>query len=1025
MQASDEISLKEYLHQLSKRVKDPPCIDAYDEFLIKVWDFFSLRVSAEEYYESHRNVAKSKRGPLPVSWTLLRDTWRTGGPPEQIITVISKRNFNELNAILGNLRKVLNRVRQKVPIGRVQQLDAHCLRWLTRQPGYSAVEKGGSRQEILGVVRVENYNTLENRVLKDFLRRCLALSTMYLRRYDKEVFRDHVNVKSVRRFRNMCLSGLDMPEFGKITDINEVPQPNYVLQQDRLYSKIWRAYCSIIRQEDVAEKLWDRRDVVDDLYEKCNANIELHCSPYAKFDTPLWVCELDGRSPILEAPIWRNEIADIRVSSPNPEESSHKIGQTTIVDFAFPWDDRDELLYPAHHPNARPILQNKHKPSLEEGETVSIREILRKKDLERLGDYFRQLYGLLGGSQWVILVPDHWESAWLESVIREAIQNVLPRKRVFLLWRSIAAVLGGLEKNAVSAKNVVVADGFSNTSYNGVSIRFMKEKKTRRSLPQRASVRLHGNPEKCRGELRFRLDRPISDRRAIEALGEVHSSRLCVGYLNANNFVAQEKGVVYSTKDEFLIEGVRRFLKETEDNKVSYFDERDALSLVVQNRAEEVEFKVLVEHEECSPGGMAYLGPRLRGGCLLKGSCKVSLNLLEGFQEDDAPLKTLSETLDEKAPEDQDMFFQAEMIPGQGLTTVLFSADFLKKARPLDMTRLEEAGYTKAKIEREMKRHFPPVMPFVEASYDLWQSVKVPAVHYMNHGDLNVDTELFYKPRPYFASNETAVGLPGLSPCGNHHFNPETMSPIDRLKRENVFGNAPGHEFPSDEFDWDKLFSRMASDYANGRNVIRLIAWTYQSENPIFENVREQIYRSYVMRGEPLRPEAFSFCANCYNAGDARLEKILKRALTNIASSDPNQNEYRLVYNVLQFRPETIEKIDSSLCERAFMRIYKVYNTTSFIGHDGFLHRGGNATRLIGYLLKCMLFLLHRRRYDPSFMLRSESWQPSGFLARTIPVRRYANGLEYSSQRAHEQLRESFLNYVRGHGTIEGIPMGD
>ena len=125
MTVKDDISLREYLHLLAKRVKDPPCIDSYDEFLIKVWDFFSLRVAAERYYDAHRHVAYSRHGALPISWEDLRKTWQTVGPPEQPITLIAKRNYNDVNSLVSNLRKVLNRVRQKVAIARVQQVDAH------------------------------------------------------------------------------------------------------------------------------------------------------------------------------------------------------------------------------------------------------------------------------------------------------------------------------------------------------------------------------------------------------------------------------------------------------------------------------------------------------------------------------------------------------------------------------------------------------------------------------------------------------------------------------------------------------------------------------------------------------------------------------------------------------------------------------------------------------------------------------------------------------------------------------------
>ena len=155
MQVSEDISLREYLHLLERRIKDAPCLDRYDEFLIKVGEFFALRATAEVNYSRNLHRAYSKHGALPISWEQVRDTWSKSGPPEQIITRIAKKYFNDVNMLLGNMRKVLNRVRQKVALGRVQQVDSHCLRWLTRQPGLTPAEKGGARQEILGVVRVE------------------------------------------------------------------------------------------------------------------------------------------------------------------------------------------------------------------------------------------------------------------------------------------------------------------------------------------------------------------------------------------------------------------------------------------------------------------------------------------------------------------------------------------------------------------------------------------------------------------------------------------------------------------------------------------------------------------------------------------------------------------------------------------------------------------------------------------------------------------------------------------------------
>ena len=1019
MVVNDDISLGDYIRLLARRVKDPPCIDRYDEFLIKVWDFFSLRVAAEKYFDSHKHVAYSRHGALPVTWELLRDTWRTVGPPEQTITLIAKRNYNDVNALIGNLRKILNRIRQKVAIARVQQVDAHCLRWLIRQPGKTPAEKGGSRQEILGVVRVENYNTLENRVLKDFMRRCIGLSTMYLRHYDKPAYRDHVNVRAVARFKNLCIGGLSAQEFESVQEISDLQQPNYVLQQDRLYSKIWTSYCDILRQEDIAEKLWSRRAEIDDLYSRCNAGIALHCDNAARYNTPLWVNVIDGKKDILECPIWHNETNDSPVTEPSPPESD-----VQAIDFTFPWDGRDELVVASNHRNARPFIQNPHRPSLEPGEVISLQEILRQRNESKLREYFRQLYALIGGSRWIILVPDDWDSRWLESVIRS--HPFLTRDKVFLLWRSIAAALGFMERRKFNHKDsIVVVDGYAVPFYNAVELRFMNEPNTGRVLPQRSSVRLHGSGTPNCQDVRFICGCSFSDQSSVFKIGGLSALRIGIGLLSEKNFVQQDNSFVYARKDNLLVDGVGRYLADEALGLVSYFDERDALSLVVQNRAEEVEFKILVEHDECSPGGRPYRGALMRGGALQAGASRLALNLLEGEHRDDEPLKEMKVVLEQKTPEATDIFFEAMLTPGQGLASILFKADFLEKPLPLDLTELKTSDNTKSRIEREMKRHFPPVMPYVEASEDIWKSVKFSTLHYLQSGIPPNETGLFYHPQPYWGSVDPN-GQTSFRRFGHDRFFDDTkMSPVDLLKRENVFGNAPGHEYPTSDFDWSSLFRRLAYDYRRGKDVLRMIAWTYQYKNTEFEFIRKELHSRYVQKLQALSIVEYTFCSNCFGKGDKRITDILRHVLERIAGNVATENELRLTYNLLQFHPEAVEPISSELCEKAFMRIYRSYNTYQFLGYDGYLQRGGQATKMIGYFLKCMLFLLHRRRFDSGFLYRSEDWQPSGFLSQSIPVRRYASGQEYPTQRAHERLRVSFLNYVRGHGTIDGIPIGD
>lgn len=1043
MATIDDTTLREYLRL--QRKKAPPCIDEYDMFWLQLCTFFELRSAAEDFFVKHRYLARSRSGALPLPWVEIKRVLDNGGPPEQPITRIAKANFADVDELIRNLRKVLSRVREKVNIGRVQQVDAQCLRWLTRQPGRNAIEKAGSKQEILGVVRVENYNTLENRVLKDFMERCFSLASKYLR--DNENihngrWKGHATLKMVSRFRNLCSAGLSLEVMGSVRSLAEMPQPNYVLQQDRLYSKIWKAYCVLLRQEDVAEKLWGRRGEVDELYNKCTGGVAKHCSPRAKYHTNIWFNEIDGRKHLVENPCWENELALADIVEPELPRD-----EVCIVDFAAVWDDRTELIYPKDHPNAYPYIKNSHRPSLDAvAEVASLQNILLNNDDQKLKDYLRSYYGLIGGKEWIVLTPDNWSSEWIDKVVR-ARPAALLSSRVFMLWRSIAAVLGsdfGLRRNG---KTVMVHDCFQFPFVNHCLIKYVRggvENGNGATLPQRASKILHG--ENCQeGERRFWLREKHGDGKLDQELSHVGDEHLHVGL-----------GSPEENRHNILVRGAMRYVEARDQGVVCYYDELDPLWLVVQNRAEEVEFKVLIEHNECHPGGKEYVGERIHGGRLQMSSRKVSLNLLWGHQSDTAKLKQVEQDLDEPIERDTDMHFEARVTPGQGLATIMFTAAFIKEPRPIELQNMKDTDLTKARIEREMKRHFPPVMPYVEASREAWDIILPALRDYARTGKL-IDNGLFAKAQSYWGVvNPSARASSGMRRYGVfRQFDPATMSPIDRLKRENVFGNNPSNRYPDPDVKYDKLFKWLASKYQADQRVLRLIAWTYQYDCQDFESIREKLHHQYVELCGSLDGAAISFCSNNFAIGDGRVGDMLKVALDHVSNGSCALDELRLLYNLMQFNPNALAMCGSELCEKAFDVFVVMFND-----HRQFYNRnrsataycwaGQAATQRVGYIIKCLLFILHRRRFDQSFLKEPHGWvsvrragangevetmlEPPGLLNEPLPVQhRFSEVLncevdEYGPKTTlpgHEEMRKSFIKYVNGEGKIEGIPLGD
>ena len=967
------------------RVKDPPKDDEYDALILMVWEFFSLRVRAENYFEQHKHVAKSSRGALPLPWREIKAEFERSGPPETMLTLIAKRHYGTIDTLIGNIRKVLKREREKVPIGREQQVDSHCLRWLTRQPGYAPVEKAGARQEILGVVRRENFDTLENRVLKDFLQRCLALSSMYLRKYEQTWPNDE-NVIKVKRLKGLCIGALNLPVFEKVKAIADLPQPNYVLQQDRLYSRIWGEYLKILREEDVAERMWNLRREVEDCYNKLHDRVGEHCSPCAKYDTPIWFNELDGRNSIVEAPIWDNVTLPSPVVEPDvPKE------EVVAIDLTNPWDGRDELVIPNNHPNARPFIQNPHRPSREPGKILRLEQILEDKDAEHLSDYFRHLHGILGGKRWIVLVPDHWDAAWLERVIGARPPDIGSRSNFFLLWRSVAAALGYAPFREIKAgESLLVKDAYHKGKCNGVILRFMDDGNGE-AIPQRASLRLHGEnaPE---SEIRFATGETSGEMPLMKKLERKCSFVVQCGYLTNDN--------------DWLIDGARYFDEKRHANETAYFDEMDALSIVATNQAEEVFFKTLVKHDEYYPGGKKYEGERLSPGRLHHGERELRLYLAEGTPTNDSKLNEKIVEFETTTKDEEEVFCQAEMTPGQGLATVNVTASFLERPIRLDLLTMTLSDMTLIRIERELKRHFPPTMPYVEASKELWEEAQEKLSQYLNDNIVNKwTTSAFYMPRDYFSVE-------------GRFFDERTMSPIDRLKRENVFGNNPSNSLPIPNLNYSTLFSKLIKDYAAGKDVLRLIAWTYQSDNAMLESIRKSLYEKYVVMHGKMAYTEISFCSNNFADDDERIPEMISEALDRIISGRHQDDDYRLVYNLLQFHPTAASKLESDKCRRAFITIWKIRFTEEAFYENtlwGLCWKGPDATMLAGFMIKAMLFLLHRRRYDPDFLKPKFEWRPNGFFGKGIPRRSDA-------QRQHEATRLALIEYVNGRGTLEGIP---
>ena len=218
-----------------------------------------------QFFDDLIEETKKAMRPNKLPWSKVEgifEQFRTdrSEPRMALIVDISHRMSGLLPVFVNAARKILLRERCMLPATRVAETDTASLQWFVRQPGDTIVQKAGAnRHRLLGVARRECFDTLENRVLKDFLFRCAVEGGRYLK---TEVEGNPSLLQSkratgVRKYRHMCAELHQVSHLKEVSAPPPVPRPNYVLQNDFRYKQIWHHYMKLLRREDEEDCLWD------------------------------------------------------------------------------------------------------------------------------------------------------------------------------------------------------------------------------------------------------------------------------------------------------------------------------------------------------------------------------------------------------------------------------------------------------------------------------------------------------------------------------------------------------------------------------------------------------------------------------------------------------------------------------------------------------------------------------------------------------------------------------------------------
>lgn len=192
--------------------------------------------------------------------------------PESLIVEIARNAPGAISSIVAGPRMVLMREHTEVPLDKIQEMDTFSLVDLARRPGRTVAMKAGPKQRLMALTRRETADTVENRVVMDFILRSARSARQYVDEmcarcprkeacllHDPVVEKDcpSERVKLVAAYSRHCAAWIRSGAFAEVTHLKEPrTRPNYVLQQNIRYVKVWKYYLKLLRLEDVEEDVW-------------------------------------------------------------------------------------------------------------------------------------------------------------------------------------------------------------------------------------------------------------------------------------------------------------------------------------------------------------------------------------------------------------------------------------------------------------------------------------------------------------------------------------------------------------------------------------------------------------------------------------------------------------------------------------------------------------------------------------------------------------------------------------------------
>lgn len=218
---------------------------------------------AQHFWETAALRDPRTLAPLPrLLSDVLRDLPADGAHPRplpaDLLSLAASELARPLSRILTNPTSRVTRNHVMQPVHALREVDARSMAWLAQRPGRTIREKLGGRPHALGVVRPMSVETRENRVVRRLLGTLWAQLEPRLASH-RSFAPAPERLAELEELERLCTSRLRASDLANVSPADHV-SANNVLLDHADYSRVWRLWQLMRRQQEVLPGLWGRAE---------------------------------------------------------------------------------------------------------------------------------------------------------------------------------------------------------------------------------------------------------------------------------------------------------------------------------------------------------------------------------------------------------------------------------------------------------------------------------------------------------------------------------------------------------------------------------------------------------------------------------------------------------------------------------------------------------------------------------------------------------------------------------------------